>query len=216
VNITDQPAPASDDLILEGIVTSLGADGRLNIAPMGPRVAPVADLVRFLLRPFRSSTTYQNLKARPEGVLHVTDNVWLLAQAAIGRLDPIPETMPAQRVHGQVLRETCRWYEFQVVGCDDRGERTVMECRIVHQGRFRDFFGFNRAKHAVVEAAILATRTKFIPPSEILAEMQRLAILVQKTGGRSEHDAFQLLLDYVRQIARQRGEHFETPSPFRS
>ena len=42
------------------------------------------NMARFVLRPFHTSTTYHNLKARGEGVLHVTDDVLLLAQTAIG------------------------------------------------------------------------------------------------------------------------------------
>jgi hypothetical protein len=60
-------------------------------------------------------------------------------------------------------------------------------------GRLRDFFGFNRAKHAVVEAAILATRTQILPAAEIEAEYRRLAVLVDKTGGEQEHTAFAFL-----------------------
>ena len=55
-------------MILEGIVTTINDDGTLNIAPMGPRVDNSASLARFDLRPFRTSTTYRNLKARGEGV----------------------------------------------------------------------------------------------------------------------------------------------------
>ncbi len=69
---------------------------------------------------------------------------------------------------------------------------------MVHTGRLRDFFGFNRAKHAVVEAAILATRTAFLALDEIEAEYRKLAILVEKTGGPQEHAAFALLCDHLR------------------
>jgi len=79
----------------------------------------------------------------------------------------------------------------------------------VASGRFREFFGFNRAKHAVVEAAILATRTEFLPPEEILAEFRRLAVLVEKTGGSAEHEAFQLLEDHVRKATGDRGESLD-------
>ena len=58
---------------------------RSNIAPMGPKVE--ADLRRFVLRPFKTATTYRNLKRHGEGVLHVTDDALMLARAAIG-LDP--------------------------------------------------------------------------------------------------------------------------------
>jgi len=88
-------------VILEGVVTTLSTEGALNIAPMGPIVSPDLDMSKFTLRPFKSSTTYRNLKARGEGVFHVTDNVLLLAQAAIGApLEPEPATRPAAMVAG--------------------------------------------------------------------------------------------------------------------
>src|SRR5262249_35292563 len=65
----------------------------------------------------------------------------------------------------------------------------------------RDFFGFNRAKHAVVEAAILATRTGLLPADEIEAEFRRLAVPGEKTGGPPEHAAFDFLRQYVRKKA---------------
>ena len=104
-------------MILEGIVTTVAEDGRVNIAPMGPQVGATMD--RFVLRPFRSAQTYRNLKTCGEGVLHVTDDVLLLAQAALGPVDPPPSLMPASRIRGFVLQNSCRYYEFRVVHLDD-------------------------------------------------------------------------------------------------
>ncbi|MBX3438260.1 MAG: DUF447 family protein [Planctomycetaceae bacterium] len=182
-------------MILEGIVTTRNGDGGTNVAPMGPLVD---DALRTLvLRPYRTSTTYQNLKQSGCGVFHVTDDVLMLARAAIGRLDPQPEMFPAKRVTGSVLRSACRWYEFEVVSLDDQQERTRIEARVVHAEWLRDFFGFNRAKHAVLEAAILATRVHLLSREEILAEFARLSSPVEKTCGPHEEQAFQLLWDYV-------------------
>lgn len=194
-------------MILEGIVTTISPDGRVNIAPMGPIVdeADCAELRRFTLRPYQTATTYRNLKLLGEGVLHVTDDVWLLAQAAIGPVEPPPQMFAATVVRGQVLASTCRWHEFRVTRLDDREERTTIECEVVHTGRLRDFFGFNRAKHAVVEAAILATRTAFLPIESIRADFDRLAVLVQKTGGDAERRAFAMLLDHVNRAAAGNG-----------
>src|SRR5262245_3456876 len=182
-------------MILEGIVTTVDPEGVVNIAPMGPRVD--AGFKRLLLRPFKSSRTYQNLKATGEGVFHVTDDVLLLAQAAVGEPDPPPILIPATRIHGHILRDACRFYEFRVTRVNDDEERTEMEARIVASGRLRDFFGFNRAKHAVVEAAILATRVHLLPRADILKEFERLAVSVEKTGGEQERQAFQFLKEYV-------------------
>lgn len=182
-------------MILEGLVTTKNAAGLVNVAPMGPIVDEAMETL--LLRPFQTSTTYANLKRHGEGVLHVTDDVLLLARAAIGVLDEPPEAFPATQVDGVVLPSACRWYEFEVTRLDDREDRTHIEARVVHVGRLRDFFGFNRAKHAVVEAAILATRVHLFPREEILTEFDRLSIPVGKTAGPAETEAFELLRDYV-------------------
>jgi hypothetical protein len=184
-------------MILEGIVTTVAPNGAINIAPMGPRVEP--DMQRFLLRPFPTARTYQNLKAHGEGVLHVTDDVLLLARAAVGKVEPLPPLVPATRVKGFVLADACRYYEFQIRSFDESEPRVRLEAEVVHSGRLRDFFGFNRAKHAVVEAAILATRTDFLPPAEIEAEYRKLKVLIDKTGGDQEHEAFAFLQDFVDQ-----------------
>jgi hypothetical protein len=86
---------------------------------------------------------------------------------------------------------------MEVNQLDDSQERTTINCRVVTQGEIRPFFGFNRAKHAVLEAAILATRIGILPADEIRREMDRLAIPVQKTAGQQEHRAFAFLHDFI-------------------
>jgi hypothetical protein len=184
-------------MILEGVVTTVSPTGEINIKPMGPTVD--AGMKRFVLRPFRTSQTYQNLVHRGEGVLHVTDDVVLLAKAAVHRLEPLPALRLAEYVTGWVLCDACRYYEFHLISRDDTGERSILEAEVVHAGRIRDFFGFNRAKHAVLEAAILATRTAFLPVEDIEAEYRKLAVIVDKTGDAAEREAFALLREYVRE-----------------
>src|SRR5947199_444145 len=120
-------------VILEGIVTTISPEGSINIAPMGPQIG--ATMERFVLRPFRTAQTYRNLKAHGEGVLHVTDDVLLLAQAAIGQLEPAPALMPATYIRGSVLQDCCRFYEFRVQALDDREERTRIDVEVLHTGR---------------------------------------------------------------------------------
>src|SRR5205085_2204233 len=95
------PPNSADELIAEGIVTTVNPDGSANISPMGPRVN--RDFTRLVLRPFQTSTTYQNLKRTGEGVFHITDDVLLIAKAAIGQLTPEPALQPAPHVRGFLL-----------------------------------------------------------------------------------------------------------------
>jgi hypothetical protein len=201
-----------DGILLEGIVTTLGEVGTPQIAPMGPIVD--ADFNMLLLRPFRTSVTYQNLKRTGQGVLHVTDDVELLARAAVGRLERMPRLLSAAAVEGVILADACRWYAFRVESLDDRDDRIRIVARVVDRGTLRDFFGFNRAKHAVVEAAILATRIGLLDADYIRGEFARLAVLVDKTGGRQERRALAFLQDFVaEQLAAQRLHHVESPLP---
>jgi uncharacterized protein len=189
-------------LVLEGLVSTLDPDGRPHLAPMGPHV-PAAEFDRFTLRPFPTSQTYHNLKAHGEGVLHVTDDVLLLAKAAIGALDPPPDFDTGRVVRGWVLHDCCRFFEFRVTAIDESEPRVRVEATVVHSGRKRDFFGFNRAKHAVVEAAVLATRTAILPHDETAAEYRRLAVIVEKTGGPQEHEALRLLQHHLMRTGNQ-------------
>ena len=85
---------------------------------------------------------------------------------------------------------------------DDSGERVSIEAEVVHTGRQREFWGFNRAKHAVLEAAILATRMHLIPHAEIAAEFQKLLVIVNKTGGPAELEAMDFLESRLKSEAR--------------
>ena len=188
-------------MILEGLVTSQNALGEVNLAPMGPIVDP--QMTSLILRPFQTSTTFQNLLQRPSGIFHVVDDVLLIAKAALHRLHTVPDTFPAERVDSRVLKDCCRWYEFEITTCDASSERTRLEATIIHSGRVRDFFGFNRAKHAVLEATILATRLHLIPEPEVRAQLQALASPVEKTAGPQEREAFALVNDVVNDWYRQ-------------
>jgi hypothetical protein len=182
-------------MILEGLVTTMNADGSPHLAPMGPRVN--ADFTRFLLRPFPTSQTYRNLLVHPEGVLHVSDDANLIARAALGAGE-IPPLTPAARVRGFVLANCCRHYEFTVRSLDNSGERVHIEAEVIHTVSHRDFWGFNRAKHAVIEAAILATRLHILPRAEVEAEFKKFRVIVDKTGGPAELEAMAFLEAHLR------------------
>lgn len=179
-------------MIIEGLVTTLNAEGSPHLAPMGTEVArPEFD--SFILKPFKTSQTYRNLMRHPEGVFHITDDVLLLAKAAVGAVADSPEMQRTSAVRGYFLGGACRTFEFTVNNIDDRHDRVRMNCTVLHTIALRHFSGFNRAKHAVLEAAILATRFHLKPAAEIEAEFTRLRVIVDKTAGEQEFEAMAFL-----------------------
>ena len=178
-------------MILEGLVTTTDAAGRPHLAPMGPMVA--GDFDSLLLRPFPTSNTFQNLVRHGEGVFHLTDDARLIAFAAVGKLPEVPPTNPATTVAGFVLSEACRAFEFRVTAIDTSRERVHISATVLHRHELRTWGGFNRAKHAVLEAAILATRFHLLPAEEVNMEYRKLRVIVEKTGGEAEHDAIRML-----------------------
>jgi len=184
-------------MIIEGLVTTTDAAGRMHLSAMGPKVdaAAVASgrLERLVLKPFPTSQTAANLDRLPEGVFHVTDDALLVARVVVGASEPPPASRPATAVRGRLLEGVCRAYEFRVADRDASQERIRVEVEVlaVHEGR--PFTGFNRARHAVVEGAILVTRLHLLGTEEVGRRLRDLAVLVEKTGGPREHEAFRLL-----------------------
>lgn len=186
---------SENSLIVEGLVVTAGEDGQPHLAPMGPLVD--RELTRFTLRPFSTSTTFTNLVRTGVAVFHVTDDVELLARAAIGRIETPPAYQSIGIAPGFALADCCRWFALRVSSSNIDPPRATFECEVAESGTGRPWFGFNRAKHAVVEAAILATRIGILPDADIRNELARLAIPVQKTAGEQERRAWQLLTEYV-------------------
>ena len=178
-------------MIVETIVTSLDAGGAVNCAPMGVEWGDE----RIVLKPFLDTATYRNLVATRAAVVNLTDDVMLFARAAIS--SPVFPTVTAQVVRGVRLADCCSWREVEVHGIDSSPPRSRIHATVVHRGARREFIGFNRACHAVLEAAIYATRVHLLPRALIDSEFARLQIIVDKTAGPREAEAMALLAEYV-------------------
>ena len=179
-------------MIVETVTTTLNPDGTVNCAAMGVEWGDDA----IVIKPYRSTRTLRNLQARGAAVVNLTDDILLFTQAALG--DPHPPTRPAAVVDGAVLADACSWREVTVAEIDATGPRARVTTRVVGQGTGREFIGFSRACHAVLEASILASRARRLPAEEIRAELARLAVLVDKTAGPRERAAMDRVLAQVR------------------
>lgn len=180
-------------LVLEGLVTTFSPDGGKHVAPMGPRFERGESDIVFELAPFQGSTTLANLMKHPEGVFHVTDDVLQVAKVLVGLPLDQSEWLLAWEIKGWLLKNACRALEFRVELTDLSAQRSRLSCTVVRRHQFRDMGCFNRARHAVMEAAILASRRNILPPGDLGFEMGKLAPLVEKTGGIEEKEAFRIL-----------------------
>jgi uncharacterized protein len=189
---------AEDAPMIETVVTTTGPDGRVNCGAMGVRWGD-EELVFW---PFETTRTLRNLRAHGEAVVHLTDDVLLFVEAALG--DPQPELRPATAVRGSVIAGANAWREVVVEDiAPDPGElpRSRVRARVIATGSGREALGLCRARHAAVEASILASRLRLLGSDHVSGEIARLQELVDKTAGPRERAA----MDYVRSYVAARG-----------
>jgi hypothetical protein len=185
-------------MIIETIFSTLDTAGHPNFAPMGIVWGEEAMTVC----PFRDTITYRNLVEVGCGVANVTDNVLSFVHTALS--DRQLPHFPARHIRGVVLEEACTWRELEVADVGGDEQRARVHCRVVGEGRLRDFLGFNRGKNAVIEAAILATRLHLNSAADVRSALQRYDDLVDRTGGKQEREAMQHIQDYIARWFRAR------------
>jgi uncharacterized protein len=192
-NDAGEPAP-----LIETVVTTIGPDGAVNCAAMGVRWGE-EELVFW---PFDATRTLRNLRWHGEAVVHLTDDVLLFVQAALGH--PRPAMRPATAIGGSVIEDANAWREVVVSEITPGGDglpRSRVRARVVASGTGpRQPLGLCRARHAAVEASIVASRLKWLGAERVSAELARLQELVDKTAGPRERAA----MDYVRRHIAER------------
>jgi|BEDMetMinimDraft_2_1075160.scaffolds.fasta_scaffold05921_2 hypothetical protein len=171
--------------IRECVVTTLTADGRPHLAPLGL----IADAAGgWIAAPFHPSQTLTNLRATPELTVSLTDDVRIIAGLLTGRRDwPL---LPARHLRPPRLAAALAHEECRVRAVTEDALRPRFHLEVVHREAHAPFGGFNRAQAAVIEAAILFSRRHLLPRAEIEAELVRLTPLVEKTAGPRESEAW--------------------------
>ena len=184
--------------LIETVVTTAGNDGEVNCAAMGVRWGE-HELVFW---PFEATRTLKNLRLRGEAVVHLTDDVLLFVQSALGH--PQPAMRAASVVAGSVIEDASSWREVvvtEIVPIEGNMSRSQVRARIVAAGTgTQPPLGLCRARHAAVEASILASRLEWLGAEQVWAELARLQELVDKTAGIRERAA----MDYVRRYVVER------------
>ncbi len=181
--------------LIETVVTTTGRDGAVNCAAMGVRFGEGG----LVFWPFNATRTLRNLRFRGEAVVHLTDDVLLFVQAALGR--PRPAMRAASVIAGSVIEEASSWREVvvtEITPSADQLPRSRVHARIVAAGKGSSQpQGLCRARHAAVEASIYASRLKWLGGERVWAELARLQELVDKTAGDRERAAMEYVKSYV-------------------
>ncbi len=175
-------------MIREAIVTTIDASATPHIAPLGL----IEDGELWILAPFRPSTTLDNLSRIPFAVASYTDDPLVFAGLVTGRKDwPL---CPSVRVEVPRLAAALAHAELAVAHVEDSSERPRFHCQVVHRAQHAPFEGFNRARNAVLEGAILVTRLHLLPREKIDRELDTLSIAIEKTAGPREREAWTWLM----------------------
>lgn len=180
-------------MIHEIIVTTQNADGGVHIAPMGVR----RQAERVVIAPFRPSGTLLNLERSGVAVLNHCEDVRIFAGCLTGRRDW--PTRDASVVPGRYLEAALVHVELEIERVEADEVRPRFFCIERHREVHGAFSGYNRARAAVLEAAILISRLDRLPPEQVDLELAYLRNAVDKTAGEHEREAWQWLQDAVAQ-----------------
>jgi hypothetical protein len=182
---------------METVVTTTASDGVVNCAAMGVRWGE-QELVFW---PFDATRTLRNLRVRGEAVVHLIDDVLLFVQAALAH--PRPAMRAARVIAGAVIEEANAWREVvvtEIAPSEDGMPRSRVRAQVVAAGTGEGSGqppGLCRARHAAVEASIVASRLRWLGGERVDAELARLQELVDKTAGPRERAAMAYVRSYV-------------------
>ncbi|MBH44466.1 MAG: tetrahydromethanopterin synthesis protein [Gammaproteobacteria bacterium] len=171
-------------MIHESIVISK-SNGKIHIAPMG--IEMNSELV--IIKPFKPSTTLENLKNNGIATVNFTDDVRIFAGIVSGFkknwdiIDNNKFDIPRLKIANTHL-------DVKVQKVFDNDLRPKIECQILNKAMHFPFHGFNRAQFSVIEASVLISRMGIISMEKIEDEIKYLKIGIDKTAGSKEKEAW--------------------------
>ena len=177
-----------ENKIHEVIVTTLNEQGQPHSAPMG--ITQKGSQI--LIKPFKPSATYNNLKQHRQCTINYTDDVRVFAGALTGRRDW--PTQPCQQIEGEYLNNALAHIELEIIAFDDDDPRACFKGSVICDVEHAPFRGFNRAQAAVIEAAVLVSRLNMLSAQKIQQEIAYLSIAIEKTAGPRELEAWGWLI----------------------
>jgi uncharacterized protein len=180
--------------IVEIILVSQNSDGSAHLAPFGIRYRDK----EVLIAPYKPSITLENLLSGRSATINMTSDVRIFAGAVTGRYEaPVKDYDGVWGLEG-----ASRVQQIELDRVFDDPIRPELYFKLGHQYILDGFDGFNRASHAVLELSILVTRLNRLPIQEVRMQMNQLQIILDKTAGEKELEAWRWLQDAI--------DHFES------
>lgn len=179
--------------IHEVIIMTLSANGKPHLAPMG--ISEVSGY--FHIKPFKPSSTYDNLIRHGQCSINFVDDVRIFAGTLTGHRDW--PTSPCQQIEGEYITDALAHIELEVVKLEDTDPRACFHAAVICDVNHKPFRGFNRAQSAVIEAAILVSRLGMLSDQKIREEIAYLMIAMDKTAGEWELEAWGWLMQKITQ-----------------
>ncbi len=178
-------------MIIEGLLTCAAREQTASphVAALGPVVN--VELTQWTLRPFQTSKIFGLLRENPRCVFHTIDDALTVVQLVLGQ-SPALDFRQTKR-GTWIIDQACHWYELEIQAWDISDQRSEATAVLIEQGDLRPFWGWNRAKHALLEAAILISRAQFMPADELSRQLSLLRSPIEKTAGPRELEAWNLI-----------------------
>lgn len=172
--------------IYEVVVSTIGPDGTPNAAPMGVLVQPPRGLV---IRPFKTSTTYRNLKENRCGVANVAADPEVFFKTTFKRAHgreggPTMLFMRVRSVRAPALKHANAKIAFVVASVrDDDPNRADFMCTVREISAQRSFPNpYCRGDFATIECIIHATRVRELLARGQLDKAEKLIQLIKHYG----------------------------------
>ena len=178
--------------IRETIVTTINEDGSIKISPLGIHIIDN----ELHIKPFKPSTTLDNLIRHKSGVINYVDDVRIFS-GCITKKKTDWKTVGVGSTKNHRLEIACAHTEFSVVKVIEDEQRPTLICKSTNEVAHRIFYGYNRAQSAVIELCIIVSRLHILDIKKIQNELQYLSIAIEKTAGDKELKAWGWLTEKI-------------------
>lgn len=178
-------------MIIETIVTTTNKQDEVNFAPFG-----IKRTNRYVfISPYIPSVTLENLLENQFAVINYLDDSAFFVNCIIGKKKF--KKKKCKLINSFYIEAALSYDEVEVVSFTEDTVRPTFKCKIVYSKNINPFKGFNRARSALIEACILATRTKFLKKKKITEELNYLSKAVIKTSGNNELKSWKKINNFI-------------------